>query len=734
MGGRGSGGVAGRLLLVGALILGLSSFATAPPASAAPGLPSDGVAAMSSLVADGNCRRLDAADGDTSNGVRLPYRFCDDGVPATDGGDKAIPVPAAYHSRASGGDWHGLPRPARGDEMARKAARDDLRPERGNRISLDVDVTLPVGRRPKNGRPVIVFMHGCCGGNKTGWESDRISTPGEKWHHSNAWFAARGYVVITYTARGFVNANDEGSTGTTQLDSRRYEINDYQYLVGLLADHDAMRRRSGRREVFDINPRRIGAVGGSYGGGFAWLALTDPTWRSPLHDVRMKLGAVVPKYGWTDLAEALVPGGHYRDRDPRTGRTVIAPSDPKRAVSRRPIGVKKESIVDGLYAAGNAPGTNHATFPIHLQEAAARLSAGEPYDGDPQLKRVVNDFLNNRSAYFQRSFWQRVRRGMRVPAFIAATWTDPLFPTMESVRFYNKLKRISPRYPMQMYLGDYQHFAANKNKEWSDMCGGDHHVCTLEDHTAGGRLHLERAPSRVRKGINSRIDDFLDHHLRNRGPAPPRDVSATTTICAANATAKYPVDEPGIEYRAPSWRALAPGEARFSFEGDGMTSTAAVDGHAPESDPVFRDRQANKCHTTAHTPPGPGVVQYTSEPTPRRMTLMGIPSMKLNFTTDATDYWIAVRFYDLAPDDRMTMVTRGVCRVNKVSHPKIGCHRFDLFGNGWRFGAGHRIVLELSQADSPFLRKDNVPSVLDFSGAAITLPLAPDHLEHDFRS
>jgi hypothetical protein len=94
------------------------------------------------------------------------------------------------------------------------------------------------------------------------------------------------------------------------------------------------------------------------------------------------------------------------------------------------------------------------------------------------------------------------------------------------------------------------------------------------------------------------------------------------------------------------------------------------------------------------------VIQYTSDPIPRRMTLMGIPTLKLNFTTDATDYWIAARFYDLGPDVR----------------------------------AGHRIVLELSQADTPFLRKDNVPSVLSFSGAEIVLPLAPDYLERDFRS
>ncbi|MDT7656830.1 MAG: hypothetical protein QOF38_1545, partial [Pseudonocardiales bacterium] len=31
------------------------------------------------------CTKRDAADGDTGNGVRLPYLFCDDGVPSAGG-------------------------------------------------------------------------------------------------------------------------------------------------------------------------------------------------------------------------------------------------------------------------------------------------------------------------------------------------------------------------------------------------------------------------------------------------------------------------------------------------------------------------------------------------------------------------------------------------------------------------------------------------------------------------
>src|SRR3989442_11783949 len=91
---------------------------------------------------------------------------------------------------------------------------------------------------------------------------------------------------------------NHGSTGETQLDSRHFEINDFQYLAGLLADDP----------FFSVNPQRVVVTGGSYGGGFSWLAFTDPIWTSP-GGKPMKLAAAAPKYGWTDLVYSLVPNG-----------------------------------------------------------------------------------------------------------------------------------------------------------------------------------------------------------------------------------------------------------------------------------------------------------------------------------------------------------------------------------------------------------------------------------------
>lgn len=714
-------------------------------------LVKDSLAALSGLVDKDDCKPGDALDADTSNGLQLPYVMCDDGVPPQGGGEFSIPVPVKYKGSASGDDFTALPKPAPLDEVAAATAIHDLRPERDNRISLDVDITLPptpamkglvgleapVMKAPRGGYPVIVFMHGCCGGSKRSWEAASVDANNEQWHHSNAWFASRGYVVINYTARGFRNNQDRGSTGTTQLDSRRYEINDYQYLVGLLADHDAMRRAAGEKPLFRINPKRVGAVGGSYGGGFTWLALTDPTWKSPAYDVPVKLAAAVTKYGWTDLVESLVPSGHYLDRDPATGKTFVAPTDPAKALSRAPIGVLKQSIAAGLYASGNLATGDHTTFPEYVHDGLTRLQQGEPYDGDPLLETLVDGFLSDRSAYYQQQYWRRVSNGLRVPVYAAATWTDPLFPTMETVRFYNKLKSVDREYPITMYLGDYQHFAQNKAKEWDDLCGSDHHVCLVKDYTRpDGSINLMKSRARVRKGVNWRMNKFLDFYLKDAGKRPKRDVSATSTICPANATDKYKADEPGAEYRASSWRALAPILEKFSWGAGGAatstTSSGAIDGHSQESDPVARDRQANKCYTTAQGSPGPGVVVYEDD-IRRNFTMMGIPTLTLEHESSATDYWIAARLFDKKPDGSMTLVTRGVCRVNKTVSPDETCQTFDLFGNGWMFEKGHKLVIEVTQADQPFLRRDNLPSTVTYKSANIKLPVAPETLKVDFR-
>jgi hypothetical protein len=720
--------------LATAVALALTAAAAAPPVVGAQterdALVTSSLEALGSVIAA--CTDADAADDDVDNGAELGFRFCDDGVPPSGGGEAGIPVPAAYHPNENGDDHTGLPAPGTEEDVAAAQERDDVQPDEGSRaVTLDVDVSLPPAtkRVPVGGRPVMVLAHGF-GETDARWEAATVQGGTETWHQSNAWFASRGYVVVNYRARGHRSNNEGGASGTAQLDSRRYEVNDMQYLVGLLADYDADRVAAGEEPLFRINPKKIAVNGGSYGGWLAWLALTDHKWRSPATGKALKLGAIVPRFGPTDILESLVQGGHYFDRVPGEDAPFIAPVSPDQALSRAPIGVMKQSIVSGFVASANNHGGDHVHLPQYVYDAYARLQEGEPYDGDETLEAVVERLVSDSSAYFQKPFWKRVSRGLKVPIFSAAATTDPLFPAIETIRFYNKLKKVSPRYPIEMYFGDYQHvYSQNKAKEWADICGEDRHVCTLDDYRdAEGKLRLARPPATlVHQGVNSRINRFLDHYLLGSRKRPALNAVMSTTTCPANATDGLPADEPGLTYAAPTWRALAPKDLVFGWSGGGTTSVVAPDLHGLESDPVARSRNARvpKCYTTSDTDPGMNVVQYETEPLKKPFTLLGIPTLTVDYETTATDYWIAARLYDRQPDGgAMTLVTRGVCRVNLTAHKERTCGTFDLHGNGWRFEKGHTLVIEVTQADSPFLRRDNAISTITFESANVRLPVA----------
>ena len=339
------------------------------------------------------------------------YLFCDDGVPSAGGltpnvgGANAVLVPAKYDGFA------GLPSKS-ADASSMPGADTD-----GN-VALDVDISIPTLAAPAGGYPLIVMMHGCCSGDKTGWEDTSFEGAGEHWHYNNAWFAARGYVVLTYTARGFVNSMNQGSTGQTQLDSRRFEINDFQYLAGLLADDP----------FFSVNPQKVVVTGGSYGGGFSWLAFTDPIWMSP-GGKAMKLAAAAPRYGWTDLVFSLVPNGvHSFDA---ASLPAFDGSD-----STNPLGIPKKSINAALYASGQTgvPPGKHTTFPPEIDDSFQCLNATYPFDMNPSCATTISttlpEFLNDRSAYYQSDFFAKVATDptYRTPLFNAGTLTDPLLP------------------------------------------------------------------------------------------------------------------------------------------------------------------------------------------------------------------------------------------------------------------------------------------------------------------
>lgn len=634
------------------------------------------------------CAPRDAA-GDGS----LPYVFCDDGVPPSGGTEpnpgavRAVAVPQRYDGFA------GLPPKAAPDPASGADANGD--------IALDVDVTLPdpaLNPPPEAGYPLMVMMHGCCAGSKRSSEADRVDARGEAWHYSNAWFASRGYVVLTYTARGFTNGNGEGSTGQTQLDSRRYEINDYQYLAAQLADDP----------FFRIDPARVVVTGGSYGGGFAWMALTDPTWRSP-GGRELRLAAVAPKYGWTDLVESLVPNG-------------IEPRATDGSTAASPLGAPKRSIVAGLFLSGRtglpAVAGSHATFPDEIDAALVCLNSIDPFEANPlcgrTLQETLPEFVADRSAYYQDEFFARVRGGERVPVFSAGTLTDPLFPSAEHRRMAERLKsEAGGDYPIQEYYGDYQHFTQNKAMEWGDVCAGDEpHVCRRGE------------TDRLRVGITTRLNRFIDYYARPPAnpdePAPRFDVTASLQVCPQNADDVTPLAEPGLRFNAPTFADLAPGTLRLELPGERTTTNLALPNpHAFAADPVLNAvANGNRC-PVATDDAGPGVAVYDSAPLEQDVTMIGAGRALVPHSGSGSGIMLAARLYDVAPDGTALMVDRG---LRTGVRPEETTELL-LRGNGWRFPRGHRIRIELAQDDEPYVRASTQPSSLTLRGVTLELPV-----------
>ncbi|MDQ3935086.1 MAG: prolyl oligopeptidase family serine peptidase, partial [Actinomycetota bacterium] len=653
-----------------------------------------------------SCQQRDAADGDTANGVTLAYLFCDDGVPDAGGRTpnlgalKAVAVPQRYDG------FMGLPPKVAPDPNA--GADPD-----GN-IAIDIDVSIPDPARhppPPGGYPLVAMMHGCCSGNKTGWEASTIDAGREQWHYSNAWFASRGYVVLNYTSRGFVDQNNRGSTGETQLDSRLYEINDFQHLAGQLADDP----------FFKVDPQRIVATGGSYGGGWTWMAITDPTWRSP-GGKDMKLVAAAPKYGWSDLPYSLIPNGtHFEGVPPST--------DPGKAAEV--FGMPKASINAGLFLSGRTgippllgP---HATFHPEIDQSLVCLQSGDPFENNPacmaSLAQTLPAFYADRSAYYQNHFFERLATepAARVPIYSAGTFTDNLFTAIEHRRMVDRMKAVVPGYPVQEFYGDYNHFVQNKPKEWGDVCGEDRHVCRFADYP-GGNLNAQPA-GRVLMGVTTRLNGFLDHFVRPQGnseaPRPDFDVTGSLLICPQNADAAHPADEPGDRFTAPTFDELAPNTLTILATGAQATSNSATSSHAAQADPVGNSTaNGGRCPVT-NTAAGPGTAVYDSEPLERDYTMLGLSRAHVTHTGSGNDIQLNARIYDVFPNGDAVMMDRGVRRVTLPN----GTTSFPIQGNGWRFPKGHRIRVELTQNDAPYVRQSNQPSALLITALRLEVPV-----------
>jgi ABC-2 type transport system ATP-binding protein len=182
----------------------------------------------------------------------------------------------------------------------------------GRLVQLDTTLYLPASTPA----PAILLAHGF-GGDKTDLDTQARD------------LARAGYVVLTYSARGFGK-----SGGLVHLDAPAFEVADASKLVDYLATQVSVRKDR------DGDPR-IGVAGSSYGGGLALLLAgtdhridavgADITWRRPDRECSRNSGPVICSRPRTAVGRPIrAAGGLLRMSAPPTSarRRAVLPMQP----------------------------------------------------------------------------------------------------------------------------------------------------------------------------------------------------------------------------------------------------------------------------------------------------------------------------------------------------------------------------------------------------------------------
>ncbi len=519
-------------------------------------------------------------------------------------------------------------------------------------VPIDVNVAFPPASGDDDNYPLIGIYHGYAGSKITLNSTMRR-------------FLNQGYAVFSMSTRGFGESCGSLASrvfdptacadGYVRLMDTRYEVRDAQDLIGLLVDEGL------------VDPGKIGATGGSYGGGMsmALAALKDRQmmpdgslvdWESP-DGTPLEIAGAAPEIPWTDLASSLVPNGSALD--------YVADASYFSGVKR--TGVPKQAYIETLYTGGFLAGFYSDTDPdANLPGWRNEFNSGGPFDDSAIAQDAQEELSTHHSSYGIDD------SEAPAPLMITSGWTDDLFPANEALRYYNRTRTTYPGAPIALNFADYGHPRGQN--------GG-----------AGG------AKIATINAISSAEDAWLAYYVKGEGSEPADQVQTLTQTCPSSAA-------PGGPFTAPSYAELAPGEvvidspAAQKIATDG-TQYGVLFGAAPAF--PGGPPTAVACQRT-DAADNPATANFRSAAIPAGgYMLMGSPTVVADFALSGENSQVAARLLDVAPDGQQTLVARGLWRP-KVTGNEFSRQVFQLNPNGYLFEAGHVAKLELAPQDWPY--------------------------------
>lgn len=476
---------------------------------------------------------------------------------------------------------------------------------------------------------------------------------------------------------------------------RDYEGRDARHLLGVLVDYGI------------ANPDRL-AMGGQSLGGFQSLnAATELPWKTPLGGRTIQLAAALSFGGGSEAHYVVAPNGRASDEVDQTRS------------HDRPYGTYRGILGLPVFALGNDQGVRWNT--LDPEETHSFVSgweafwqAGEPYDTSDvagfTAERIAAAF-RGKAAYHADAYFDALRAGTlprKVPIFAAQGWTDHLVIPVQTLQLYRKLKAADPDYPIWMAFADIGHWPAQDPDNANDPNnndvdpGNNRDYMQIRDHLLGLAIR------------------FLDYYMLGTGDPPAARI---TSLEASYPTPFNPI-LPAI-VSGNDWDETRAGVVKL--KGDGSRTTISGPPKLAEEAPAAALPGMNG---PIVQPAGTylGLSEWSWPVGTGGYTLLGLPRVKLNYVLTGIDATVIAKLWDVDEFGNRTLVTRGLYRLSVAGGDPQGAPgnpakmSFQLFGNHYKLREGHKVTLELSQTDVPYLRPNKLPSTIEFSNPKLTLP------------
>ena len=473
---------------------------------------------------------------------------------------------------------------------------------------------------------------------------------------------AEGYAVLRYSTRGFGE-----SWGQVNLADVNLEIADLRSMIGHVMD-DAN---------CNLDPAKVAVTGASYGGGHSWLALLQPTFETPSHTI-VHIVAVAPIAPWTDLFYSLLPNG-------RTNASIDG------------FGGLKLSFVNGLYASGirDDAARPYPNYPDYFAAWHAWINVTEPNASDPLWLQIRDGIAGYRSIYWQQEFWNNAVHN-RIPIFQVQGFTDDLFPLPEAKRMLLALNQVEPGYPLTSYFGDIGHPRARNKPAEVDY-------------------------------VLSLIKPWLAAYLKGGTPPAPKIYLALTRpssegFVRSNVLVLDDWNQFSTSTASKTWEdEPRPLVNPITFAQSGITWDPLVMEGSEELKPYVENPPPSALVSTSYASYKVKAKQLSGG---GDLTIAGQPTVTLDGFVTGHRVQLNARLIEEAAGGEY-LITRGTYTIDAGVGVEIGQRRIVIptYGNYWRVPESHKIRLEISNVDSPYLTPSREPSTTIISRVRLDVPI-----------